>query len=58
MKTDGDTAGIRALVVSTDPRLLAHAEADAARYGTHRYLDKPFDLDALLDNIREVLGDA
>src|ERR687890_616404 len=43
LDADADTAGIPALVVSTDPRLLAHAEAQAARYGTHRFLAKPFD---------------
>ena len=55
---DADTAGIPALVVSTDPRLLTHAEAHAARYGTHRYLAKPLDLDAMLQAIREMIGEA
>jgi two-component system nitrogen regulation response regulator NtrX len=53
---DADTAGITALVVSTDPRLLAHAEAHAARYGRHRFLAKPLDLDAMLTNIHEMIG--
>jgi CheY-like chemotaxis protein len=55
---DADTAGIPALVVSTDSRLLARAEAHAARYGTHRYLAKPLDLDAMLHAIREMIGEA
>src|ERR671916_375843 len=55
---DADTAGIPALVVSTDPRLLAQAEAHAARYGTHRFLEKPLDLDAMLHAIQEMIGDA
>jgi CheY-like chemotaxis protein len=55
---DADTAGIPVLVVSTDPRLLAQAEAHAARYGTHRYLAKPLDLEAMLTNIKEMIGQA
>jgi DNA-binding response OmpR family regulator len=55
---DADTAGIPVLVVSTDPRLLTRAQEQAARYGTHRYLEKPFDIDALLTNIREMIGAA
>jgi CheY-like chemotaxis protein len=58
LEADADTAGIPALVVSTDPRLLAHAEAHAARYGTHRFLAKPLDLDAMLQAIREMVGEA
>jgi len=55
---DADTAGIPALILSTDPRLLAHAEAHAARYGTHRFLAKPLDLGAMLQAIREMIGEA
>ena len=40
------------------PRLLQRAREQAERYGTHRYLDKPFDLEALLENIREMIGEA
>ena len=58
LDADADTAGIPALVVSTDPRLLARAEAHAARYGTHRFLAKPLDLDAMLHAIREMIGEA
>jgi CheY-like chemotaxis protein len=53
---DADTAGIPALVLSTDPRLLAHAEAHAARYGTHRFLEKPLDLEAMLGAIQEMIA--
>ena len=53
---DADTAGIPALVVSTDPRLLAHAEAHAARYGTHRFLAKPLDLNAMLEAIQAMIA--
>jgi CheY-like chemotaxis protein len=55
---DADTAGIPALVLSTDPRLLARAEAQASRYGHHRYLAKPLDLEAMLTHIKEMIGDA
>ena len=53
---DADTAGIPALIVSTDPRLLAHAEAHAARYGTHRFLAKPLDLAAMLEAVQEMIA--
>jgi DNA-binding response OmpR family regulator len=52
------TTGIPVLVLSTNPRLLVQAQEQAARYGNHRYLDKPFDLDALLAHIREMIGEA
>jgi CheY-like chemotaxis protein len=58
LDADADTAGIPVLVVSTDPRLLARAEAHAARYGTHRFLAKPLDLDAMLHEIQEMIGEA
>ena len=52
------TTGTPVLVLSTSPRLLALAQEQAAQYGTHRYLDKPFALDALLSQIREMIGEA
>ncbi len=55
-ETDAVIAGIPALVVSTDPQLLAHAEAHAARYGSHRFLEKPLDLEAMLRTIQEMIG--
>ena len=57
LDADADTAGIPVLVVSTDPRLLARAEAHAARYGKHRFLAKPLDLDAMLEAIQEMIGE-
>jgi hypothetical protein len=38
--------------------LLEKAREQAARYGNHRYLDKPFDLDAMLSHIRAMIGEA
>jgi CheY-like chemotaxis protein len=58
LDADADTAGIPALIVSTDPRLLAQAEAHAARYGAHRFLAKPLDLEAMLQAIREMIGES
>jgi CheY-like chemotaxis protein len=58
LDADADTAGIPALIVSTDPRLLAQAEAHAARYGKHRFLAKPLDLEAMLEAIREMIGES
>ena len=52
------TGGIPVLVVSTDPRLLTRAQDQVARYGTHRYLEKPFDVDAMLTTIEEMIGTA
>jgi chemosensory pili system protein ChpA (sensor histidine kinase/response regulator) len=58
LDADADTTGIPVLVLSTDPRLLADAEAHAARYGLHRFLEKPFDLEAMLQAIQEMIGEA
>jgi DNA-binding response OmpR family regulator len=52
------TTGIPVLIVSTDPRLLDRAQDQAARYGKNRYLIKPFSLDDILEEIREMIGTA
>ncbi len=52
------TNGIPVLVLSTSPRLLQRARDQAERYGNHRYLDKPFDAEALLSHIRDMIGRA
>jgi CheY-like chemotaxis protein len=52
------TTGIPVLVVSTSQHLLAQAQEQAARFGTHRSLVKPFDLDDLLAAIDEMIGAA
>jgi CheY-like chemotaxis protein len=52
------TTGIPVLIVSTDPRLLERAQEQAERYGNHRYLIKPFSLDDILEQIREMIGKA
>ena len=52
------TSGIPVLVLSTSPRLLEKAQEQADQYGTNRYLDKPFDVEALLTHIRAMIGEA
>jgi DNA-binding response OmpR family regulator len=52
------TNGIPVLVISTNPHLLEQAREQAARFGTHCYLDKPFSLDDLLAQIRAMIGGA
>ena len=58
LHAEAATTGIPVLVLSTSPRLLEKAQDQAGRYGTHRYLDKPFDLDALLTHIWAMIGEA
>jgi CheY-like chemotaxis protein len=58
LDADADTAGIPALILSTDPRFLARAEPHAARYGNHRFLAKPLDLEAMLQAIQEMIGES
>ena len=58
LNESGATEGMPVLVVSTDPRLLTPAQDQVARYGMHRYLEKPFDVEALLSNIQEMIGAA
>ena len=52
------TQGIPVVITSTDPRLLERAQAEAARYGGQSVLAKPFDLDALLSAVADLIGRA
>jgi DNA-binding response OmpR family regulator len=52
------TTGIPVIIVSTSPHLLEEAREQAARFGAHRYLVKPFDLDDLLSAVEEMIGKA
>ena len=52
------TNNIPVLVLSTSPHLLLRAREQAERYGNHRYLDKPFNAEALLTTIKEMIGPA
>jgi DNA-binding response OmpR family regulator len=58
LHADAATTGISVLVLSTSPRLLEVAREQAARFGNHRYLDKPFAVDDLLAHIRAMIGEA
>ena len=58
INAEATTTGIPVLIVSTDPRLLDRAQEQAASYGNHRYLIKPFSLDDILAQIREMIGTA
>jgi CheY-like chemotaxis protein len=58
LQAAAETNAIPVLVVSTDPRLLQRAQEQAARYGHHRCLVKPFGLDDILEQIREMIGTA
>ncbi len=52
------TIGIPVLVVSTDPALLERAVEQADRYGAHRYLGKPFEMEDMLAAVRDMIGKA
>jgi hypothetical protein len=52
------TRGIPVVVISTDPGLLARAEAERKRFGWDRYIVKPLDLDTLLEAVKELIGEA
>lgn len=55
---DAATADIPVLITSTDRRLLAEATANPDRFGAHRGLIKPFDVDELVQTVRELAGPA
>jgi DNA-binding response OmpR family regulator len=55
---EATTVGIPVVVVSTDPRLLARAEADWSGAGDRRFVVKPFDLEELLATVRALAGPA
>ncbi len=52
---DAATSGMLVLVVSTSPDLLETAQAQADRYGTHRYLGRPFDPNELRAAIADMI---
>ena len=55
---DGVTRNIPLLLISTDPELLHRAEAEVERYGKHRSLGKPIDIQELLKAVDELIGKA
>ncbi len=58
LRGEAATSGIPVIVVSTEPRLLEQAQAEAGRLGGRAFLVKPFDLDAMLGAIRNLIGPA
>ena len=58
LNADASTEQIPVLVVSIDPAFLARAEEQASRYGRSRFLNKPFDLEAVLEAVHELIGPA
>jgi CheY-like chemotaxis protein len=50
------TRDIPLLLTSTDPRMLARAQADEQRYGQQRVIAKPMDIDELLETVTEIIG--
>jgi DNA-binding response OmpR family regulator len=56
LNAEAATTGIPVLVVSTDPTLLERVQDEAARYGQNRFLIKPFGLEEILAQIREMVG--
>ena len=58
LHSDAATTGIPVIIVSTSPQLLERAREQADRFGTHRYLGKPFDLGEMLDMVKDLVGEA
>lgn len=58
LHAEAATTGIPVIVVSTSRELLERAEEQAARYGSHHSLAKPFDLEELLGMVQESIGQA
>ncbi len=52
------TAGIPIIAASTDPLILERVRKDPARYGVNALIDKPFDINTLLDTIHALIGPA
>ena len=58
LQGEAGTRGIPIIATSTDPKLLDRADADAARSASQRLVAKPFDIDALLRAVEELIGGA
>lgn len=58
LRNAASTRDIPILLLSTTPDLLERAREEHEQFGGDRYLLKPFDLDDLLDIIREMIGEA
>lgn len=58
LRQAASTRDIPLLLISTTPDLLMEAQERHEEFGGDRHLLKPFDLDDLLETIRELIGDA
>lgn len=58
LQDDAVTRGIPVMVVSTDPTLLERAKDHEARHGERMFVAKPFDIDALVEGVRSLVGRA
>ena len=58
LRAGAATRGLPVLVTSTNRALLDRAQAEAARYGEHQVIVKPYDLEELLDAIKQRIGSA
>ncbi len=58
LQEDALTRQIPVLVTASDRRLMERAEAQQQRYGGQRFFVKPFELDALLEAVQELIGGA
>lgn len=58
LQAEAVTRQLPVLVTSTNRPLLERAEAERARYGGQRYVVKPFELNALLAAVAELIGTA
>lgn len=58
LQDEAGTRGIPVIVTSTAPKLLDRVEAESARSGSQRLVAKPFDIDALLRAVEELIGGA
>ncbi len=50
------TNDIPVVVTSTDPGLLEDAKAQQDRYGGQRFLAKPYDIDEVMGDVRDLIG--
>jgi DNA-binding response OmpR family regulator len=58
LRAGAQTRGIPVVLFSTDPRLLARAQADPARYGGDAFVTKPFDVAEMLAVVERLIGTA
>jgi CheY-like chemotaxis protein len=58
LRTEASTTAIPVIMLSTSPQLLEQAQADPSRFGGQGFLQKPFDLNELLEMANDLTGSA